>query len=52
MVKKSVKLSAAHVCAVTHSPFNILTVFDITSQSKSSPLGSPHSSPCSVKNNQ
>lgn len=52
MVKKSVKLSAAHVCAVTHSPFNILTVFDIASQSKSSPLGSPHSSPCSVKNNQ
>lgn len=36
------KLSAAHVCAVTYSPFNILTVFDIASQSKSSPLGPPH----------
>lgn len=52
MVKESVKLAAAHVCAVTHSPFNSLTAFDIASQSKSSPLGSPHSSPCSVKNNQ
>lgn len=37
MVKKNVKLSAAHVCAVTHSPLNILTVSDIASQSKSSP---------------
>lgn len=37
MVKKSVKLSAAHVCAVTHSPFNILTVFDIAINPKAVP---------------